>query len=283
MRDWLAKFLADERLPEAYGAFVEQVARPMAADIAARAGTGGFLIGVCGAQGSGKSTLAAVLGRLLELRGLRVANLSLDDLYLTHSERAALGARVHPLLATRGVPGTHDVALGLRLLADLRRPGKHVLPTFDKAVDDRGEGRVFEGPADVVLFEGWCVGALPQPASDLTAPINALERERDPDGIWRGYVNEALAGEYQALFGQMDRLVLLRAPSFEAVLGWRLEQERKLRDRLAREGRSIDRAMSDEQVAAFIQHYERLTRWILTEMPGRADVVVRLYESRRPL
>lgn len=283
MSDWLAEFLAHERLPDGYATFVEQVARPMADDVAGRIQAGGLVLGVCGAQGSGKSTLAAVLGRLLEQRSLRVARLSLDDLYLSHAARAALGARVHPLLATRGVPGTHDVAPGRRLLEDLRRPGRHVLPTFDKAADDRGEGRVFEGPADVVLFEGWCVGARPQPPGDLIAPINALERERDPDGTWRGYVNAALTGDYQALFGRIDRLVLLQAPSFEAVLDWRLEQERKLRERLAREGRSAERAMSDAQVAAFIQHYERLTRWILAEMPGRADAVVRLDERRQPL
>ena len=40
--------------------------------------------------------------------------------------------------------------------------------------------------------------------------------------------------------------------------------------------------MSDEEVAAFIAHYERLTRWILEEMPGRADVVVALDAARRP-
>lgn len=283
MSHWLAKFLADERLPDDYGALVERVARPMVDDLAARVPAGGLVLGVCGAQGSGKSTLTAVLARLLELRGLRVASLSLDDLYLTHDERVALGARVHPLLATRGVPGTHDVALGRRLLEDLRRPGRHVLPTFDKAADDRGAGRVFEGAADVVLFEGWCVGARPQPPGDLTEPINSLERERDPDGAWRAYVNTALAGDYQALFGGIGRLVLLQAPSFEAVLGWRLEQERKLRDRLVREGRGAGRAMSDAQVTAFIQHYERLTRWILAEMPGRADAVVRLDEHRRPI
>lgn len=281
--DWLGQFLDAERLPEAYGVFIDEVARPLADDIVRRAGEGRLVVGVCGAQGSGKSTLTAVLGRLLETRGLRAAVLSLDDLYLTRAQRSALGAQVHPLLATRGVPGTHDVDLGRRLLGDLRKLGEVVLPAFDKASDDRIAGPSFEGPADVVLFEGWCVGARPQPEADLDAPINALERQWDADGAWRRYVNAQLAGPYQALFDQIDRLVLLKAPSFEAVLGWRIEQERKLRDRLAREGREDARAMNDAEVAGFIQHYERLTRWILAEMPGRADVVVPLGVDRRPL
>ncbi|HEY9234233.1 MAG TPA: kinase [Phenylobacterium sp.] len=280
---WLAQFLADERLPESYGAFVEEVARPLADDIAGRADAPGLVVGICGAQGSGKSTLTAALARLLEMRGLKAAVLSLDDLYLTHAERQALAAQAHPLLATRGVPGTHDIALGERLLEALAKPGRVALPAFDKARDDRVAGPSFEGPADVVLFEGWCVGARSQRPEDLAVPINDLERKRDPDGAWRAYVNEALAGPYRRLFSRIDHLVLLQAPGFEAVLGWRLEQERKLRERLAREGRDLARVMSDEQVRAFVQHYERLTRWILAEMPGRADMVVPLDAARRPV
>lgn len=281
---WLTRFMAAERLPESYAQVVRDVALPLAEKIAAARKPGGVVVGICGAQASGKSTLTAVLRRLLEARGLKVALFSLDDLYLTRAQRQALAHEVHPLLAVRGVPGTHDVALGARLLAELRRPGAHELPVFDKARDDRREaGASFEGPADVVLFEGWCVGAAAQPAAALAAPVNALEAERDPDGTWRRYADAALAGPYQALFGGLDLLILLQAPSFEVVLDWRIEQERKLRERLAREGGDASRVMSDAQVAAFIAHYERLTRWILQEMPGRADIVVALDKDRRPV
>jgi len=274
-------FLARERLPASYAETVGAVAAPLAGRVAAMARPGGIVVGLCGPQASGKSTLTAVLARLLEERGLRTAVLSLDDLYLTRAERAALARDVHPLLATRGVPGTHDVALGTRALASLRAGGGTLLPRFDKAADDRGEGAVFEGPADVVIFEGWCVGAIPQPAADLTWPVNALERERDRDGTWRGHVNAQLAGPYRSLFDGLDLLVLLQAPGFEVVLAWRQEQERKLRERLAHEGAGGRRAMSDDEVAGFIAHYERLTRWILAEMPARADVVVALDAARK--
>ncbi len=280
---WLTRFMAAERLPESYAQVARDVALPLAEKIAAARKPGGIVVGICGAQASGKSTLTTVLRRLLEERGLKVALFSLDDLYLTRAQRQALAQEVHPLLAVRGVPGTHDVALGVRLLTELRRLGAHELPVFEKARDDRREtGESFEGPADVVLFEGWCVGAAAQPAAALVAPANGLEAERDPDGAWRRYANAALAGPYRALFGGLDLLILLQAPSFEVVLNWRIEQERKLRERVASEGGDASRVMSDAQVAAFIAHYERLTRWILEEMPGRADVVVALDKDRRP-
>lgn len=280
---WLSDFLAAERLPENYRAVVETVAVPLVEAIVARLEPGGIVVGVCGPQASGKSTLTAVVRKLLEARGLRAAALSIDDLYLTRAQRQKLGREVHPLLATRGVPGTHDAALGLTLLRDLRLPLTVALPAFDKAQDERVAGPSFTGPADVVLLEGWCVGARPQPPADLAAPVNALERTADPDGVWRAHVNRALAGPYQVLFGALDLLVLLQAPGFEVVEAWRIEQERKLRERLAREGGDASRVMSDEQMRAFIAHYERLTRWILAEMPSRADIVVRLDARRTPI
>jgi D-glycerate 3-kinase len=280
--DWLVDFLATERLPASYAETVEAVALPLAEQIAAKsAGPRGVVVGVCGAQASGKSTLTVVVKRLLEMRGLKVALFSLDDIYLTRAERQALAAEVHPLLATRGVPGTHDIAWGEVLLEDLRKPGRTLLPAFDKASDDRKPGVPFEGPADVVLFEGWCVGAAPQAPAALVQPINDLERDFDPGGVWRTYANTALAGPYRDLFSKIDMLVLLQAPGFDVVLDWRVEQERKLRERLAREGGDESRVMSDDQVEAFIRHYERLTRWILEEMPRRADIVVRLDKQRR--
>lgn len=281
--DWLAEFLTAERLPPSYGRTVETVALPLARRIEADAAqaAGGLAVGVCGAQASGKSTLTAVVRRLLEQRGLKVALFSLDDIYLTRAERQVLAREVHPLLAVRGVPGTHDVAWGEALLTDLRRPGETVLPAFDKASDDRKSGAAFAGPADVVLFEGWCVGARPQDPAALAEPVNELEREQDPHGVWRTYANQALAGPYQDLFSRLDLLVMLQAPGFDVVLDWRIEQERKLRERLAREGGDASRVMSDDQVETFIRHYERLTRWILEEMPRRADIVVRLDRQRR--
>jgi D-glycerate 3-kinase len=275
----LAAYLREERLPAGYLQFVDAALRPIAERIAAVDRRGSpLVVGLTGSQGSGKSAAAGALALLLPDRGLRTATLSLDDLYLTKAERQRLAADVHPLFVTRGVPGTHDVALGVAVIESLGCAGETAVPRFDKARDDRrnpADWDIVAGPVDVILFEGWCVGARPQPEAALAAPINELERTRDPDGVWRRYANAALAGPYQDLFGQIGFQVLLQAPSFDAVLGWRLEQEHKLRDR---EG--PDAGQSDADIAVFIQHYERLTRWIAAEMPGRADVVVQLGAGR---
>lgn len=285
MKAWLEAFRSAEALPEAFEAAVEALHRPLAAKIAREARAAGrcWVVGVCGTQASGKSTLCAVVARLLEDEGLKTAVVSIDDLYLTREEREALARRVHPLLATRGVPGTHDVGLGMALLDALARPDEVQLPRFDKARDTRrppGQWDRFDGPADVVLFEGWCVGARAQDAAALAAPVNALERDEDPDGAWRRYANDQLAGPYQDLFGRLDRLVMLQAPGFEAVLDWRREQEAKLRARLAAQGGDLSRTMDEAALVRFIAHYERLTRHILAEMPGRADVLARLGPRR---
>ena len=211
-------------------------------------------------------------------RGVASAILSIDDLYLTKGEREVLAGTVHPLLRTRGVPGTHDVALGLRVLDGLAAGQAACLPRFDKAVDDRlPEGAWPQAGVGLrlLILEGWCVGARAQEAGELDAPVNALERDEDGDGRWRHFVNDALAGDYQTLFGRIDALALLAAPGFDVVQGWRTQQEAELRA-----GGGGSAVMNDAQVARFIQHYERLTRHILDEMPGRADLVVALDAQR---
>jgi D-glycerate 3-kinase len=116
------------------------------------------------------------------------------------------------------------------------------------------------------------MGARPQAEAELAVPINRLEAEEDPDGIWRRHVNAALAGPYGGLFDAPDQMIMLAAPGFEAVLGWRQLQEAKLR---ARTGGG----MSDAELARFVMHYERITRHLLADLPARADVVIPLGED----
>lgn len=285
----LDQFVAEERMPLAFVALARRLHLPLASRIAGWVRPGRsrpLVVGLCGPQGAGKSTLCLLLSQWLAARGLRTANLSLDDLYLPRAARERLAREVHPLLRTRGVPGTHDPVLGLAVLDALAHPGPTRLPRFDKAADDRAPEAawpVFEGPADVVLLEGWCVGARPRPSADLAAPINALEAAEDLDGAWRAFANDALAGPYRALFARLDRLVLLTAPDFAAVRAWRGEQEAKLRARLAEEGRDAARTMDDTALDRFLAHYQRLTEWIAQDLPKAADVVVRLDAHRWPV
>lgn len=248
-----------------------------------------LLVGICGSQGSGKSTMALVLKAMLaRLHGRSVAALSLDDVYRTRAERAELARDVHPLLATRGVPGTHDMALAAATFDRLTTAAptdQTALPAFDKASDDRAprdSWPVVTGRPDVIVFEGWCVAARPQADAALAAPVNELERCEDAAGTWRRFVNRELATTYRPLFDSLDMLFMLRAPSFEQVFAWRREQEEKLARRLGvvRGADATHRLMDDRQLARFIGHYERLTRHILDEMPPRADILVSLGADR---
>ena len=280
MTESLTDFIAREGLPESFRNTAEQVCEPLAARAHRRRidRKRPAVIGLCGAQGSGKSTIAAWTVRLLAERGVSAVALSLDDFYLTHEARQRLAKSVHPLLATRGPPGTHDVGMAAAAIDALRSRGKVSSPRFDKASDTRApraQWPVVATPVDVILLEGWCVGAVAQGRAALALPVNALERDEDPDGVWRTYVNDQLDGPYQQLFGMLHDLVLLAAPSFDVVAGWRTEQEARLRA----QGRG---GMDDAEIARFVAHYERLTRWILAEMPARADWTVTLDINRHP-
>lgn len=235
------------------------------------------VIGIAGAQGSGKSTLVRDLAARLTNEGLTVAVLSLDDLYLTRADRLGLARAVHPLFATRGVPGTHDVPLGLGTIAALARGEAVRLPRFDKGRDDRApeqEWPLARPGTQVLLLEGWCLGAAPQPDAALADPVNELEAREDGDGTWRRNANAALAGDYRQLWQAIDRLIFLAAPDWEVVALWREQQEAELRQ-------TAPAAMTPGEVSRFIQHYERLTRWMLAELPGRADLTLRLGHDRR--
>lgn len=242
-------------------------------------------VGICGAQGSGKSTIAQALHDKFVAGDLKVALFSLDDLYLSREDRKMLAAE-HPLFEVRGVPGTHDVALGEQVIAACGLPGRVLLPRFSKERDEpcpQSEWVEIEGPVDLILFEGWCVGALPQPAEALLEPVNTLERYEDHKAVWRSSVNRHLANEYQRLFANIDQLVLLAAPGFDVVATWRQEQEHVLRERLRSQGRDLASTFSDSEIERFVQHYQRITQHILAEMPDRADLVVRLDAHQKPV
>lgn len=274
MKNWLRQFMRNEDLPPAFAEIASTVYLPLAEQVRSwrEQVDGPLAVAINGAQGTGKSTLAACLAQFC---GLRSVVLSIDDLYLSQAERTQLG---HPLLRTRGVPGTHNVSQGIRILEKLRTGNSVRIPRFDKSIDDPAPESTWPTiatPVDVIILEGWCVGARPQPTADLAEAINDFERDEDADGRWRTLVNEALAGDYQQLFGLFDRLVMLRAPSFECVYRWRGEQEAKLRVR-AGDGPGV---MDQAALRRFIMHYERLTRWMLQDMPSRADVVLQLNEA----
>ncbi|MEO1855813.1 MAG: hypothetical protein ABGY95_00410 [Rubritalea sp.] len=282
---WINSFIEEQSLPASYAETVVDHCLPLAAKIAqwSQCSTTPLIVGINGAQGTGKSTLSEILKLSLNHKyGLDTAILSIDDIYLTYAEREQLAQDIHPLLKTRGVPGTHDIKLGTKILHTLKNKTPCRLPVFDKARDERAPDSQWidvDQAVDVILFEGWCVGARPQQNLALADPVNRLEELDDDDCSWRHYVNDALKGPYQNLFGLIDRLVMLKAPNFEYVHTWRNEQEKKLSTRLTQQGHHDHtqlKLMSPQQIERFIMHYERLTRWMLSEMPDRTDCVFHL-------
>ncbi|ALS97071.1 hypothetical protein [Lacimicrobium alkaliphilum] len=237
-----------------------------------------FVLGINGAQGSGKTTLARRLqSMLVQAFGLQVAVLSIDDLYHTKAQRRWLAEHIHPLLLTRGVPGTHDVTLGIELIRRFRAGLSLQLPRFDKSRDDRLlEAQWLQGPADIMIIEGWCLGAQPQSETQLQQPVNQLEKQQDADLVWRRYVNQCLAGEYQRFFAQLDELVMLQAPDWQTVINWRGEQELKLTERT---GEGMDKPA----LAEFMQHYQRLTEYQLAHPARAINRLYRLNAQRRIL
>ena len=249
-----------------------------------------LMLGVQGVQGCGKSTCSEFLKLVLAQRyGLNSVVISIDDFYLTRNARQELARSMHPLFATRGVPGTHDLSLAeTTLLGLLQQTSEQTveIPRFDKSNDDRcsqADWDVNMRPVAVVIFEGWCIGLPPIAIDGLAQPINSLEAELDSNVKWRTYMAKMLNGEYQQLFGLLDRLLVIQAPSFECVKKWRLLQEQKLRDRLCADGveHEASNLMSEAQIMQFIQHYERLSEHALKSLPKIADWVMYLDEQHR--
>lgn len=235
------------------------------------------IVGIAGAQGSGKSWLA----RTFTEQTPGAIHLSLDDFYLSSAARRALAESVHPLFATRGVPGTHDLdqlnaALDALLAAgpDSETP----LPAFDKLADElqpRETWRRFKGRPSAIIFEGWCLGALPQGERDLDAPVNALERHEDIQGVWRSAVNRRLETDYAALFARLNSTLFLQAPSFDVVHAWRCQQEETML------GRPLNDA-EQQKIARFIAFFERITRGMLAG-GLRCDLSLKLDANRQVL
>ncbi len=282
-KELLEHFYQEEQLPSQFSETAEAYYLPLSEELAelANQSSSCLLIGINGCQGSGKSTLAALLTKLLtHTYQKNVANLSIDDFYLTRQERQDLANKVHPLFKTRGVPGTHDTRLLQKTLTNLTNTQASIpIPRFDKSIDDRSATSQWDylnGPADIIILEGWCIGVCSQKESALITAINTLEKEEDPKGIWRRKINKYIEKEYMPLFAQLDRLVMLKAPSFDCVYLWREKQEEKLRKKKTEQSLQNKKIMNSNELRRFIEHYQRLTEHMLCFLPQKADIVFEL-------
>jgi D-glycerate 3-kinase len=241
-----------------------------------------WLVGLSGLQGSGKTTLARQLTAAARRCGFPALTLALDDFYLGREQRRILAANVHPELATRGPPGTHDVELLRATLALLRErpfPGRVRVPRFDKAQDERvarSRWRTISAQPALVVVEGWLIGVPPQPAVRLAEPVNAWERRVDRDARLRRFINRTLQMRYAPLWRELDLLVALMAPNFATARRWRAQAERKLRA-----DPDASRAMDAAALARFMPRFERLSRQAQITLPRLADIAIVLDEEHR--
>ncbi|MBB1348221.1 HAD-IIB family hydrolase [Pseudoalteromonas sp. SG45-2] len=278
----ITPFLAKHQLPLKYQYLSEQYFVPLAHDILESKKTNTpIFVAINGCQGSGKTTLADFLVTWFSKNTpLNSVALSIDDFYLAKQARTELAKDVHPLFTTRGVPGTHDVALMNSTITNLLAGEVNVpLPRFNKHEDDcvlTSDWLTNEKPVDIVILEGWCVGSEPQPLFSLSEPLNELEQQFDKEGVWRRCVNSCLANEYKAVFNLIDYTVMLKAPSFSDVFTWRQEQEQKL---IAKKGEGSG-TMTNEQLVYFISHFERITRENLNTLSAKANALIELDSNR---
>ena len=239
-----------------------------------------IIIGLAGGQGTGKTTISSIINLILvKYFKLKVFKISIDDFYKTRKERYKLSKKVHPLLMTRGVPGTHDIDLILRFFKIMRKRNfkSLSLPKFDKSIDDRfnkNQWYKIKSKPDVIIFEGWCVGAKSQKNIELKKPINFLEKKQDKSMKWRKYVNFQLTGKYKAFHNMLDCLLYLKAKNFSLLRRWRLKQEKKLF--LKSKNKKNLKIMNKNEVLNFMMTYQRITEQMFKTATKFSSVVMTL-------
>ena len=244
-----------------------------------------YFVGLAGGQGTGKTTISSLIRIILiKYFRLNVFRISIDDFYKTRKERINLSKRVHPMLLTRGVPGTHDINMMLNFFRNSKsKKFKRLkLPTFNKAIDDRFNKKKWydlKKRPDVIIFEGWCVGAKSEKNSSLRKTINSMEKTKDQKQIWRKYVNQQLKSKYKKLYSQLNCLIYLKAKNFSLLQKWRLKQERKLW--LNSKRKSNSKIMSKSDVLNFMQTYQRITQNMFRNMPKYASVIFNLNSNHQ--
>ena len=244
-----------------------------------------FFVGLAGGQGTGKTTISSLIKIILiKYFKLKVFRISIDDFYKTRKERMKLSKRVHPMLLTRGVPGTHDINMMLDFFkkSKAKKFKNMKLPNFNKAIDDRfprNKWNTINKRPDVIIFEGWCVGARAETDKTLKKSINSMEKANDHKLVWRKYVNQQLKTKYKKLYSQLNCMIYLKAKNFSLLQKWRLKQEHKLWLKTKKKGGH--KIMSKADVINFMQTYQRITQNMFKHMPKYASIILNLNSNHQ--
>ena len=236
-----------------------------------------FLIG--GSQGIGKSSLIKIISNTLnKIYKKKVLSLSLDNYYLSKKQRLNLSKNKNKLLITRGVPGTHNIK---KLIDDIKKFDKSKFPIktplFDKLIDDvLKEKKIVKTKADILILEGWCCGCNEINIKYLYKNINKLEKNYDYNYSWRKYYNYKLKNEYKELFNLFDLSIFMKAPSFRYVYDWRYKQEIKNYSKSKN-----FKKMSINEIKFFIQHFEKITKWMIKDLNKKANLVININKDQK--
>ena len=244
-----------------------------------------LIVGLAGGQGSGKTTISSILSLILKKYfKLKVFKISIDDFYKTKKQREILSKNKHSLLLTRGVPGTHDIKIMLDFFRKIKTKNfkSLKLPKFNKANDDRYKKKHWyklKSRPDVVIFEGWCVGAKPQSLRLLKKPINTIEKAYDKSLKWRRFVNLQLKTNYKKLYSQLDSLLYLKVKNFNLLKKWLIKQEEKLW--LKSKSRKNLKIMNKKEVINFMQTYQRITEQMFKDAPKYSSIIMNLNKNHQ--
>ncbi len=239
-----------------------------------------IIISFTGGQGSGKTTMAKYAQFLLKnFFHLRTVSFSLDDIYMSKKKRNNLAKIIHPLCKTRGVPGTHDVELGIETFLSLIHANnntKTAIPSFSKLNDDifpRSTWKRYIGKPDIILFDGWFSGLRPIKRNQWIHPVNELESKFDKDGVWAEWSYRELSGKYQDLFKMFDSLIYIALDSMQTVFESRWLQEKSLKMKKKNQIQS-SKFMSKKELYKFVSHFERISIHLFEDLPKYADFVL---------
>ena len=244
-----------------------------------------YFIGLAGGQGTGKTTISSILRIILtKYFKLNVFKISIDDFYKTRKDRLYLSKKIHPMLLTRGVPGTHDINIMIKFFQNLKKKNfkKIKLPTFDKSIDDRRSKKnwfIINKRPDVIILEGWCVGARSENNKSLIKTVNSLEKTSDQNMIWRKFVNNNLKRSYKNIFSRLNCLIYLKAKNFKLLQQWRFKQEKKLLIKSKQKKNS--KIMNKADVINFMQTYQRITQNMFKHAPKYSSIILNLNSNHQ--
>lgn len=195
-----------------------------------------FIIGLQAHPGCGKTTLSNIISDVLNTYYKVNCNyLSIDDLYKKHKELNELKIK-NPLFEYRGPPGTHDLEILNSIFNKIKeKENNYYLPRYNKSLNnglgDRNDMGLFvKNPIDILIFEGWFLGANPiyEEKSGIINQIfedkKFLNNQKKKDLMLQS--NENLK-DYVKYWNMIDFYISIKPEDFRLSRKWRIEAEKK--------------------------------------------------------